>query len=681
MAAEKISKTKKEEKPRKPVYLDPSEVDPADIDSSAETLYFEKCRYIDSHPLVETSRCYLPDFMSAVFERVGVDGVSEEPFQEIGCEKYLKWRDEEEKQLPHESYKEYQFQYNPIAFFKTKKTRKTKKEGEEQEYDKNDHRLVFKADWAGRDWLQTRRFALMSPITYVGNTTMNKNARYLYAFAIDLDGVGMEQLERLFELMLKIYPSMPHKPYPMDGHPVIPTPNIIVNSGHGLHLYYTMRYPLALHKENVPYLQEICKSLYKVVAWKKSKKVGGDPGTTKEKEVHCLGIYHAFRLPETWTKTLKVTKSSGDFVGNGVPIQAWLTEAPHYTIEDFLPYIAFSGNTQLYKSLAPSVITQLEKGGRLLNPKRLTLEQARRKYGEEWYQNREKEKGTFTINRRLYDWWLAKMKERDGVKEGFRYYCVMALAAFAKKCGIPFAELKRDAYTLIDSFDELTHEKDPFVKHDVDAAIKAYKNPNSIRWTPGMLSAWTNIPMKKTKRNHRKIEHHLEMLRAIRDLRRKQDGKLPWNKTGNNGRPVANLDNSKEAQLINEWMVNHPNSTNKSLCARELGIDRKTVRKWWVQIEDRILDAEVNTSSSIDEFMEQMEYIPANYQHVYTSDEFKKALLDPDSNIERTVVPVVPMAKLFAPNSDFEIPGYTHEEVVEIVTTGKWQELGWDLHY
>lgn len=672
MAAEKNSKTKKEEKPRKPVYLDPSEVDPADIDSSAETLYFEKCRYIDSHPLVETSRCYLPDFMSAVFERVGVDGVSEEPFQEIGCEKYLKWRDEEEKQLPHESYKEYQFQYNPIAFFKTRKTRKTKKEGEEQEYDKNDHRLVFKADWAGRDWLQTRRFALMSPITYVGNTTMNKNARYLYAFAIDLDGVGMEQLERLFELMLKIYPSMPHKPYPMDGHPVIPTPNIIVNSGHGLHLYYTMRYPLALHKENVPYLQEICKSLYKVVAWKKSKKVGGDPGTTKEKEVHCLGIYHAFRLPETWTKTLKVTKSSGDFVGNGVPIQAWLTEAPHYTIEDFLPYIAFSGNTQLYKSLTPSIITQLEKGGRLLNPKRLTLEQARRKYGEEWYQNREKEKGTFTINRRLYDWWLAKMKERDGVKEGFRYYCVMALAAFAKKCGIPFAELKRDAYTLIDGFDELTHEKDPFVKHDVDAAIKAYKNPNSIRWTPGMLASWTNIPMKKTKRNKRKLDTHLKMARFSQNL---DDPEGKWR--NKDGRPVATLDNSKEAQLINEWMVNHPESSNKAACARDLGMSRTTVTKWWKKIEERILD----NPSSIVEFMEQMEPISLNYQHVYTSEEFKDALLNPDSGIARTVVPIVPMAKLFAPNSDFSVSGYTHEEVIEIVTTGKWQELGWDLQY
>ena len=76
-----------------------------------------------------------------------------------------------------------------------------------------------------------------------------------------------------------------------------------------------------------------------------------------------------------------------------------------------------------------------------------------------------------------------------------------------------------------------------------------------------------------------------------------------------------------------------------------------------------------------------MEPISLNYQHVYTSDEFKKALLDSDSNIERTVVPVVPMAQLFAPNSNFSIPGYSHEEVVEIVTTGKWQELGWNLHY
>lgn len=663
-----------EEKTRKPRYLKISEVDPDDIDDSAEREYFDKCRFIDQQPLVDVSRCYLPDFIAQVFERDLGEG-EVEPFETRGCDRYLQWREEENKNLPHESYKQSQFQYNPIAFFKSKATRKKPKEGQEPEYDKNSHKIVLKDDWEGRDWLQTRQFAIMSPITYVGGTTANKYARYLYAFAIDLDGVGGEQLHVLFSKMTTFYPSNMRKPVPMCGKPFIPLPNIIVNSGHGLHLYYTMRYPLAMFKQNVKYLQAICRALYKVVVYPPTKT---QIGTTTQDNVQCLGIYHGFRLPETFTKTLKMVKGSIDYVGTGVPIQAWKTEADHYTINDLLPWLWYS-DTGVDEQLKPAVIAELERGGRLLNPKRLTLEQARKKYGEDWYKNRTLPKGRFITDRRLYDWWLNKMKKREGVKEGFRYYCIMALASFAAKCNIPFEELKEDAYSLITPFDELTNIKAPFEAHDVQVALRAYRNPDSVRWSPQMLSSWTDIPFKKVKRNKRKQVHHLEMIRMMRDLKRKQDGKESWD--AHAGRKVATLENSKEAQLINEWMVNHPESTNKSLCARELGIDRKTVRKWWVQIEDNILDAEVNDSASIDELVKQMEPISLGYQHVYTSEDFKEALLDPDSGIERTIVPVVPMAQLFAPNSDFSVPGYSHEEVIEIVTTGKWQELGWNLQY
>lgn len=661
------------EKAQKPKNLPLDAVDPADIDYTTETLYFDKCRFIDEYPMIEKSRCYLPDFLGAVFEREGVDGVSEEPNQEKMCEKYLKWVDEKNNDLPHRSYKEYQFQYNPIAFFKLRKTRKNKKEGEDPEYDSNEHRVVLKNDW---DWLEDLHFALMAPITYVGGTTKNSNARYLYAFALDLDGVGMEQLQRLFELMRISYPALARRPRPMDNLPLIPTPNIIVNSGHGLHLYYTMRYPLALHKGNVPFLQGICKALYKVVGRRKSEKEGGDPGTTTEKSVHCLGIYHAFRMPETWTKTLKVTKSTGDYVGTGVPIQAWIIDTPHYTIADLLPYIWFSDDDPLYKSLTPSVIYNLERGGRLLNPKRLTLEQAREKYGEEWYQNRDKEKGQYVVKKDLYNWWFDKLSRCDGVKEGYRYYCIMALASFAKKCNVPFSRLKEDAYSLIEPFDRLTVEKDPFEKHDVNAAIKAYKNPASVRWTPDMLSSWTDIPFRKVKRNKRKREDHLKMARFSQSL---DDPEGKWRE--GNGRKVATLENSREAGLVNEWMINHPDSKNKSLCARELNLDRKTVRKWWTQIEEELLNPEEAALSGTGKITDEIGTVSSEYQHINTSDKFKKLLADTDIEMSRKTVPAVPMAKLFAPDSDFTVPGYTHEEVVEIVITGKWKELGWDLRY
>ena len=44
------------------------------------------------------------------------------------------------------------------------------------------------------------------------------------------------------------------------------------------------------------------------------------------------------------------------------------------------------------------------------------------------------------------------------------------------------------------------------------------------------------------------------------------------------------------AAQVEEWMLSHPDSHNKSACARDLGLDRKTVRKWWKQIEEQSED-------------------------------------------------------------------------------------------
>lgn len=655
-----------EEKTRKPRYLKISEVAPDDIDDSEEQEYFEKCRFIDQQPLVDMSRCYLPDFIAQIFERDLGNG-DEEPFETRGCDRYRLWREEENNHLPHESYKESQFQYNPIAFFKTKTKRKKPKKDQDPEYDKNSHKIVLKDDWEGRAWLQTRHFAIMAPITYVGGTTANKNARYLYAFAIDLDGVGMDELRVLLSKLTTCYPNM-KKAVPMCGKPFIPLPNIIVSSGHGLHLYYTMRYPLAMFKQNVKLLQAICRALYKIVVYPPAK---SQTGTTNQEEVQCLGIYHGFRLPETFTKPLKRVKGSIDYVGTGVPIQAWKTDADHYTINDLMPYLWYA-DTGIDEQLKPAVIAELERGGRLLNPKRLSLEQARRKYGEEWYQNRALPKGHFVTDRRLYDWWLKKMKKREGVKEGYRYYCIMALASFAAKCNIPFEELREDAYSLVVPFDELTNKKEPFEAHDVKVALRAYKNPDAVRWSPQMLSSWTDIPFKKVRRNKRKQEDHLKMARFSQSL---DDPEGKWRR--GNGRKVATLENSKEAQQVYEWIVNHPESKNKSLCARETGLTRPTVTKWWKLTEERLLEGSVLD----DDRKSDAENSEDFYRWPQSSEENKdsktRARMEEDARQRPTVL----LAKLFAPGSTYTMDGYSHEEVVEFVTTGKWQELGWELGY
>lgn len=555
-------------------------IDPADIDDTDERAFYAKSDFIEHQKLFEVSPVYIPDFIGEIFERPLGELKDVEPFEERGAERYLKWREEENAGMEHD-YSEGQFQYNPIVFYKTK--RKTAKKSVKQkdgtfDSDKNTHRLLLKDDWQSKDWLETRYFALMAPITYVGKSTANKNARYLYAFAIDLDGVGLDQLKVLF-----VYMSRRWGKGLLQGLPIIPMPNIIVNSGHGLHLYYIMRYPLALYEWNAKLLQQFCRALYSLV-WYPANEKSGEPGTSTEKKIHCLGIYHSFRMPETMTKPLRVNKKTLEPVGTGVPIQAWKMRSVHYTLFDLAKYFAY--DSDLKKKFSPKVLSELEKGGRMLNPNRLNLEEARKKYGEEWYQNRGT-KGRFTTNRRLYDWWLEKISNpmKGGVKEGHRYYCIMVLAAFANKCGIEKAELVKDAESLLDSFESLTTKaNNHFRMYDIRKAIEAYDKENSVRWSPAMIEHWTDIEMKKTKRNKRNQELHLKMARMMRDFKMTEKGKSDWRE--GNGRKPETLENSKIAAAINEWMADHPDSTNKSACARDLNLSRTTVTKWWQQIEN-----------------------------------------------------------------------------------------------
>lgn len=573
--------------------------DSVDIDDSAERAFYDKCKFIEQQRFVDfpdISRVYLPDFIAEIFERPQGDLKSVEPFEERQGERYLKWREEENAGKEHD-YSEGQFQYNPIVFYKSKR-KGAKGNVRHQDgtgsSDQNTHRLVLKDDWRSKDWLQSRYFALMAPITYVGKSTANKNARYLYAFSVDLDGVGIEQLRMLFEGFRRTCSQEL-----LHGLPVIPIPNIIVNSGHGMHLYYIMRYPLALYEWNAKLLQQVCSYLYSMI-WYPANKKNGEPGTSTEEKLHCLGIYHMFRLPDTMTKPLRIDRISGLTVGTGVPIQAWKLRSEHYTLSDFAKYYAYS--PKMKKTFSPKVIAELERGGRLLDPNRLTLEQARKRYGEEWYQNRDKPKGRFVTNRRLYDWWLEKLREprKGGVKVGHRYFCIMALAAFAKKCDIPRKELQADAESLLKRFDDMTEKPDNhFRLSDINVALKAYDKEDSVRWSPRMIEHWTDIEMKKTKRNRRKQKLHLAGARAIQNI---NDPEGEWR-----GRPlgsVMTLENSKIAAQVEEWMISHPNCQNKSACARDLGLSRPTVTKWWKQVKE--LSEDYMYKKAEDEILQDM---------------------------------------------------------------------------
>jgi len=525
-----------------------------DIDSSE--LFDEKCRYLLGQPYgFKYNEIYLADFFDYVFVRES----REEPFEETLSKEYQAWRKKKQEwvvklhrwQKTHGKEEVFDgrinyddipfFKYNPIAIeFKEEESRDGRK--------KREHSIITKDNPAILERLEGRKFVIASPITYVGRNRNAANARYLYAFAFDLDGVGMKQISDVVYQM-QTYSTRLNRE--VEQHS--PVANIIVNSGHGLHLYYLLKTPIPLYKENQELLNRIKHQLTNLL-WNEA--------TSSLDDRQYQGIFQGFRLPGTQTKF-------------GKTIRAFYNEESElFTIEEL--------NEWAGGVLTEKEIEQLKK--QEYRPDGITLKEAERRWPE-WYErvviHGIKQPKKWHVKRDLYDWWLRRLhNDQEPIKSGHRYFCLMALATYAIKCDIPFEELKTDTLSLVEKMESLTDSEDNhFTEQDALDALQAYKvgyctfPKNSIDYLTGL-----RMP-EGVRRNGRKQNIHLTRARTLRDLDY-PNGK--WiNREGRPKGSVVKFEDSKNAKKIAEWRKNNPLSTNKSECARELGLTRPTVRKWW----------------------------------------------------------------------------------------------------
>lgn len=390
-------------------------------------------------------------------------------------------------------------------------------------------------DYRAVELTQHNRFSLLGLCTYFGvQGKSNARPSACHGLAIDLDAVRLQELTHLLGMLFE---------------KLLPVPTYIVNSGHGLHLYYVFEQPVPLqYAETVAVLDKVKHELVNML-W--TDRTSADPNRQYQ------GIFQDMRVPGSWTKFGMKNKDRCRYV-----LRAYRTGEPvdlTYLTREIGSY--FPGLTEDWASISTRT--------------RIPMEEAKKLYPT-WYKNivvKGQEKGYYKQSPGLYQWWLDIItqdtsREIRTSREGNRWNCLVILFVMAMKCGIPGEKALLDANDLIPFFNEKPHSpENEFTYHDVLSAFEYYKK-KYVKWSNETIRNRCSIelPPPSIRRNGRSQEAHLERARQLRKLSSYEGVGRPANCT-------------LETEVL-AWRAEHPTGT-KADCVRDTGLSKPTVYKWW----------------------------------------------------------------------------------------------------
>ena len=394
----------------------------------------------------------------------------------------------------------------------------------------------------------------MAPVSWYGRNNKAANARFLHAFAVDLDGVTPAKLGSVLKQMRNGHDPANEKWVSM------PQASYIVMSGRGLHLYYLLDRPVPLIPAVVPFLQQLKRRITDVV-WTDYTSEDGNEGRQYQ------GIYQGFRMPGTTTRLnghgvdAKDTNKYEALAFMYAPDGA--SEPRRVTLDYLVDYCGIRGKEipgELYRILET-------KGGRT------PIAEAKERWPE-WYERRVvqgEEKEGYDTNRGAYESWLSRIED-EAVVHG-RYFAVLALVAYAVKCNVPLEDLERDAYALVPALDKLSDDPgNRFTDYDVACALSAYGS-NGLRFGKNeYMCRRAKIAPHANKHNGQKQKEHLEEARAIRDIRQHRKGTNWWDGGNRDGAPT-------KRDEIRAYAAEHPEASQRAI-AKALGVSPTTVNKW-----------------------------------------------------------------------------------------------------
>ena len=321
----------------------------------------------------------------------------------------------------------------------------------------------------------------------------------------------------------------------------IPKATYIVLSGHGSHLYYVFDDPIRLNQYVVRELNKLKTGLTKRI-WNTY---------TSLVDPQFQPITQGFRMVGSASKLGKLYPVRAYRVGEKTTIKKLVECFP----KDLKEWDEYRINLE-YAVTTP-------------------IADAKELWGD-WYHRRielGQKPNRWYVKRALYDWWLKRLKGNE-IKVGHRYFAIMTLGIYAVKCNIPFEELEKDAYSLLEPYDEITEDEgNHFTEDDIKTALKVYHD-GATNYPRDLIGKFAGVPMPVNKRNYREQSEHLILARGIKEIKKKM-GEIV------EGRPKGRANKKYPKQeMIKKWREEHPLG-KKIDCHRDTVFSRMTIDKWW----------------------------------------------------------------------------------------------------
>lgn len=157
----------------------------------------------------------------------------------------------------------------------------------------------------------------------------------------------------------------------------------------------------------------------------------------------------------------------------------------------------------------------------------------------------------------------------------------MTLAIYAKKCGISFEELRKDAYGLLDNFNSISPEENQFTEQDIRDGLKAYKD--EFRTMPiNSIMHFSGIRIEKNKRNGRKQKDHIKLMNKMRELKIEL-GEISEHWQGR--KPVAD----KVFEYYKDCYRTETKPSYKDFCEKT-GLKKSVFYKYQDEVQNRLAD-------------------------------------------------------------------------------------------